>query len=197
MSEDTRRFRSISDREAQIIWAMCKQSPSGKWSGITRAIREIQSVRGGKSVSRTTVYDFLKAHPKPDGYSDYIGGKYSKRSKSPDEIIESAMIQIDTEDRGGGLKTRVSNMLYAILHRLWKDHALLLDAGGRYYSREKRVHYWISWANPPLFSEEYGWRGPTIFPDLERADERSIRFTRVVQDRERVTVSFEMEWENP
>ena len=196
MSEDARRFRSISDREAQIIWTMCKQSPSGKWSGITQAIREIQRVRRGKSISRQTVYDFLKAHPKPDAYSDYIGSKYSRRAKSPDEIIESASIQIDAEDRDGWFKERASNMLYAILHRLWKHHALLLDAGGRYHSKEKRVNYWISWANPPIFSEEYGWQGPTIFPDLERADERSIRLTRVVQDRERVTVSFEIAWEN-
>lgn len=64
MSED-RTFRSLYDADREIIWRFCKQSPTGRWSGIEKAREAIAQRRGprGKKPSRPLVNAFLVDFP--------------------------------------------------------------------------------------------------------------------------------------
>lgn len=57
MSERSRRFRSIDEAKAKIIWHICKQDPlTKKWKGVSKAARET-------GLTRQTIYDFLQEMP--------------------------------------------------------------------------------------------------------------------------------------
>lgn len=59
-----RKFRSIGSTEAEIIWSTCKQDRvSGRWKGLTDAIKAIAE-SSGKKISRETLRDFLFCYPK-------------------------------------------------------------------------------------------------------------------------------------
>jgi len=64
MNED-RTFRSLYDADRKIIWHFCKQSPTGRWSGIEKAREAIARRRGprGKKPSRPLVRAFLTEFP--------------------------------------------------------------------------------------------------------------------------------------
>lgn len=194
MVGEERKFRSISEREAHVIWSLCKKKPSGRWSGITEAVRKIGEMRRGKSVSRQTVYDFLEAHPSPDEHPDYVGRRLPYRDTAKLwEDVPKPMIRPDEEEEEYR-ESWLLRVLDELRWRLWKDDAPLSRAGGHYSVKERRATFWIEWNNPTPYTRQVGRWGRIVFPDTDKKEDERVQLKRVEQDLEAVRVFFDILW---
>jgi len=193
LTNERRKFRSISEKEAQIIWLLCKKRPSGGWSGITQAVRKIGEIRRGKSVSRQTVYDFLEAHPEPEEHLDFVGRRNSMLTLAKSwEELPAPIVQSD-DKKDENREANLLELLNLLRWRLWKDGAPLLRSGIHYSINEQSASLWIEWRNPTPFTTQVGRWGSITFPD--KKNEEYVQLKRVEQNLDAVLVFFNVVWQ--